>query len=976
MRELQNLLELDRHKLQALHEQVRVLTTQINRIAQAPTELTPVLATEESKPTIEIEEPTPVRLLTHQVWLAQPTPNTQTQDSDVRMLTHASNVGHTILHTQVGQGTLVAQVDTAAPAILDTQTGNAGQNQADHEPARPYTQTQVASDAGQDALAPEAPATPDTAICTLEHSDATFPSESTYTPNIDPHHPKNLVVIEAVATALTDPENVIDVVEAASEEASNIESEEVSLECAPAMELKPAVLEYKVLAVDPEETTDALIVPAAAVPENGSAPVVEVMTELGLAVFAQEQMQVITSEKDKDDDIRSLLLSSILLNMPPQMSRLAKRLTAAKFESEFANMQDYQLLIHRLKSIKTDVVNVERWLYLIARSYGASDLSDDVVLREVLQLNSAHNQERAWIDGILSSDVKMSAISDDLDDPVFGERRLNALNRAAAYFGASQYHRRGYEAPAEPEAPVPPAYKAPVGILAEAAPTPVIEFVEAPARLIEASAPLVEPEAEVEHVITIVEAIDIETALAIETVVASVPVIEFEAPALVNAVDLVIEALAPVIEPVIEPEAAEWVRIRKAVETASAIGAKSVIELAVQEGTQTPAVTEAEPVDSAIAIEAPVPVIAAVCEDLAAPAYEVEAAAEAAVEAEWDQLMCKLIAIVRRELGRSDESRDVVVVQQKMPADVEDREKFVSNAIDGLMHVAAKHQALVEVLTVEREASVKAVLDGLIENTAQIDNLLEASEKQRVDVVGLTDLMVEAAKQQSNVEGKRDKAVKDLVQAVAKQENAISRITTDCENILKLTNADLTNNKTALDKLMQSTADQHNDVNTSINSVTQDFISKTQDCIDDFSKVASSLSTLVSMSNKAKEAASQAEGAMRNAGKWLSWKWVTLAAGGMAGVCLVAYGGLVWQLNEVGELRTEREFLVADIAEMKDSVAALAAKGGRIVMTTCGGRLCIQASSDQGPGAEQWKGANWSNNNKPSGVQLVIPRNY
>ena len=47
---------------------------------------------------------------------------------------------------------------------------------------------------------------------------------------------------------------------------------------------------------------------------------------------------------------------------------------------------------------------------------------------------------------------------------------------------------------------------------------------------------------------------------------------------------------------------------------------------------------------------------------------------------------------------------------------------------------------------------------------------------------------------------------------------------------------------------------------------------------------------------------------------------------------------------------------------------------GRIVMTTCGGRLCIEASSNQGPGAKQWAGAYWSN--KENGVQLVIPRGY
>lgn len=57
-----------------------------------------------------------------------------------------------------------------------------------------------------------------------------------------------------------------------------------------------------------------------------------------------------------------------------------------------------------------------------------------------------------------------------------------------------------------------------------------------------------------------------------------------------------------------------------------------------------------------------------------------------------------------------------------------------------------------------------------------------------------------------------------------------------------------------------------------------------------------------------------------------------------------------------------------------DQRGGAAEEGGLLVMTTCGGRLCIEASSNQGPGAEQWTGSNWSN--KETSVQLVIPRGY
>jgi cell division protein FtsB len=121
-------------------------------------------------------------------------------------------------------------------------------------------------------------------------------------------------------------------------------------------------------------------------------------------------------------------------------------------------------------------------------------------------------------------------------------------------------------------------------------------------------------------------------------------------------------------------------------------------------------------------------------------------------------------------------------------------------------------------------------------------------------------------------------------------------------------------------------------------------------------------------------AARDAEGSMRNAGAWFAWKWVAVAAGGLVGVCLVAYASLAWQLHQVSSLRDEKASLAADVAQLQANVAALEKKGGRIVMSNCGGRLCIEASSNQGQGSEHWHGANWSN--KDTGVQLVIPRGY
>ena len=121
------------------------------------------------------------------------------------------------------------------------------------------------------------------------------------------------------------------------------------------------------------------------------------------------------------------------------------------------------------------------------------------------------------------------------------------------------------------------------------------------------------------------------------------------------------------------------------------------------------------------------------------------------------------------------------------------------------------------------------------------------------------------------------------------------------------------------------------------------------------------------------QAARDAEGSMRRAGAWFAWKWVAVAAGGMVGVCLLAYMALAWQLLQVRSLGNEKTALAADVVQLQANVAALEKRGGRIVLSTCGKRLCIEASSNQGKGAEKWKGV-WEN--KERGITFVIPRGY
>lgn len=123
------------------------------------------------------------------------------------------------------------------------------------------------------------------------------------------------------------------------------------------------------------------------------------------------------------------------------------------------------------------------------------------------------------------------------------------------------------------------------------------------------------------------------------------------------------------------------------------------------------------------------------------------------------------------------------------------------------------------------------------------------------------------------------------------------------------------------------------------------------------------------------QAAGEAEGKLSGAVAAFGWRWAMLAggaaAGGIVAVLLAAWLAVWWQRHQVESLSEQKAALLGEVAQLQANVAALEKKGGRIVMATCGGRLCIEASGDQGGGGKSgvWK-------NKETGVQLVIPRGY
>lgn len=126
------------------------------------------------------------------------------------------------------------------------------------------------------------------------------------------------------------------------------------------------------------------------------------------------------------------------------------------------------------------------------------------------------------------------------------------------------------------------------------------------------------------------------------------------------------------------------------------------------------------------------------------------------------------------------------------------------------------------------------------------------------------------------------------------------------------------------------------------------------------------------------KAAGEAEGKLSAAVAAFGWRWAMLAggaaAGGIVAVLLTAWLAVWWQRHQVEQLAEQKAALLGEVAQLQANVAALEKRGGRIVLSTCGGRLCIEASSNQGEGAEKWRGAVWSN--KENGAQFVIPRGY
>lgn len=130
-----------------------------------------------------------------------------------------------------------------------------------------------------------------------------------------------------------------------------------------------------------------------------------------------------------------------------------------------------------------------------------------------------------------------------------------------------------------------------------------------------------------------------------------------------------------------------------------------------------------------------------------------------------------------------------------------------------------------------------------------------------------------------------------------------------------------------------------------------------------------SLENAEKVANRAANVLQATTDQVREAGTWVSFK--IAAAVGLAGALTI---GAVYGIGRymVASTLADLQDIQAQKAELQANVDDLARRGGRARLNTCGGRLCIEASSNQGEGYETWNSP-WKARN---GTSLVILRGY
>ena len=125
--------------------------------------------------------------------------------------------------------------------------------------------------------------------------------------------------------------------------------------------------------------------------------------------------------------------------------------------------------------------------------------------------------------------------------------------------------------------------------------------------------------------------------------------------------------------------------------------------------------------------------------------------------------------------------------------------------------------------------------------------------------------------------------------------------------------------------------------------------------------------------NAATDSLDIAAGKVRTAGAWLTWQFSAVFI--LVGVAAVATSYAIARFTLPD--RAEIEALRSEKAELETSIADLTKRGAKIKINTCDGRLCIEASTNQGKdtaGNPATMGS-WRTSDGRD-VPMVIPRGY
>lgn len=103
-------------------------------------------------------------------------------------------------------------------------------------------------------------------------------------------------------------------------------------------------------------------------------------------------------------------------------------------------------------------------------------------------------------------------------------------------------------------------------------------------------------------------------------------------------------------------------------------------------------------------------------------------------------------------------------------------------------------------------------------------------------------------------------------------------------------------------------------------------------------------------------------------------QWLLGWVVGLGSVAALSVASVLYVRSLQADLAAQKTAFAAEVLQMRDTVAALERRGGRIRMDRCGpeNRLCFEAASDQG-GRDPFRGV-WFDANKQK--SFVIPKGY